>query len=728
MAEKSLQARADSGDAAAQVELGSNYESGSGGVRRDLSRAAHYFQMAADQGNPEGCVSYARLLQEGRGVSRNFQAAERYLKIAADAGFAPANRALGELHVKDRDSRVCIQYFRAAAEAGDHEAQFRLAGILEKDPRAGKGRFQEATRLYREAADGGHAGAQAAYGVLLEHGKGTGRNVRGAIRYYRMSADQGHGQGLFQLARMHENGYGMPQNLEQAITLYERAVEAGYQQASLHLAQLLAENGREEEAIEMMRKAADKRNPTAMLQVGRMLEKREPETAARYIKGAADMGNLDAQVRYGQMLCSGIGMQRNDAEAVRVFRAAASKGSADAMFILSSMIKLGRGCDKNEKEAYKMLEMAAKNGQQEAKRIVEALTEKKRSEKQAADAAAEEEARLQRIHAEKSRRKEDEEEQKTRGRGRGGRGGRGGGGRGYIPSQGAPKPAPLTPQQIEEQHRQQAMKQRKEQEQQAMKAVVVEKDTADTKSFVEAKEEQKKHGGPKAQYKLAKHFLEEGSKDLVLAYHFIKLAAERVPEAMMQLSEMLEKGEIGEHLGEPQYEASRHYLHCAVRVNYIPGMLRLSKIYEDGIGVEVDKTESAKWLKMAADTGDGPSQLKVAQMMRAGDVFKENSQLSREYFIKAAKNKVLEAQLELVKELPPEEAVPYLEGAAENKDLESARRIGQMYRDGVTVSVDAHKAKKYLGIASEIGNDDDKRAYEEFIAKTGTAPEASSNV
>ena len=131
---------------------------------------------------------------------------------------------------------------------------------------------------------------------------------------------------------------------------------------------------------------------------------------------------------------------------------------------------------------------------------------------------------------------------------------------------------------------------------------------------------------------------------------------------------------------------------------------------------------------MAADTGDGPSQLKVAQMMRAGDVFTENSQLSREYFIKAAKNKVLEAQLELVKQLPPEEAVPYLEGAAENKDLESARRIGQMYRDGVTVSVDAHKAKKYLGIASEIGNDDDKRAYEEFIAKTGTAPEASSNV
>jgi hypothetical protein len=97
-------------------------------------------------------------------------------------------------------------------------------------------------------------------------------------------------------------------------------------------------------------------------------------------------------------------------------------------------------------------------------------------------------------------------------------------------------------------------------------------------SFIEPKEEQRKNGGPDGQYKLAQRFVEPESRDLTLAYHFVKLAAHRVPEAMMQLYDLLSRGDIGDPLGEPKHEAARHYLKVGSRVGHIPGMVKLSEV------------------------------------------------------------------------------------------------------------------------------------------------------
>jgi TPR repeat protein len=41
------------------------------------------------------------------------------------------------------------------------------------------------------------------------------------------------------------------------------------------------------------------------------------------------------------------------------------------------------------------------------------------------------------------------------------------------------------------------------------------------------------------------------------------------------------------------------------RVGHIPAMVKLSEVYATGSGTPVDTTESVRYLKMAADAGDG---------------------------------------------------------------------------------------------------------------------------
>ena len=52
--------------------------------------------------------------------------------------------------------------------------------------------LKEATKLYRQAADQGDAGAQSNLGLCYEHGKGVPADMKEATKLYRQAAAQGH--------------------------------------------------------------------------------------------------------------------------------------------------------------------------------------------------------------------------------------------------------------------------------------------------------------------------------------------------------------------------------------------------------------------------------------------------------------------------------------------------------------------------------------------------------
>src|SRR5665213_1534735 len=93
-----LLAKANAGDAAAQVRVGEQYAAGTG-VTQDYAQAAEWYRKAADQNYVAGEIHLADLYRDGDGVTRDkAQAAEWYRK-AADQGDPSAQGTLAMLYV-----------------------------------------------------------------------------------------------------------------------------------------------------------------------------------------------------------------------------------------------------------------------------------------------------------------------------------------------------------------------------------------------------------------------------------------------------------------------------------------------------------------------------------------------------------------------------------------------------------------------------------------------------
>ena len=93
-----LLARANAGDAAAQVQVGESYAAGKG-VERDLKLAAEWYRKAAEKGSVAGQIHLAELYRDGgQGFARDMAQAAAWYRKAAEQGDAGAQGTLGLLY------------------------------------------------------------------------------------------------------------------------------------------------------------------------------------------------------------------------------------------------------------------------------------------------------------------------------------------------------------------------------------------------------------------------------------------------------------------------------------------------------------------------------------------------------------------------------------------------------------------------------------------------------
>lgn len=100
-----LLAKANAGDAAAQVSVGEQFAKGAA-LKADpddaasaWKTAAEWYRKAADQGNISGEMHLAECYRDGRGVTRDMAQAAQWYRRAADQGDAAAEGTLGMLYV-----------------------------------------------------------------------------------------------------------------------------------------------------------------------------------------------------------------------------------------------------------------------------------------------------------------------------------------------------------------------------------------------------------------------------------------------------------------------------------------------------------------------------------------------------------------------------------------------------------------------------------------------------
>lgn len=149
---KLLTPLAESGNVAAQINLGNLYMKGLG-AEQDYAQALHWYQRAADQDARLALSKVGVLHYYGLGVPRNPREAMYWFERAAEKGDAAAQATLGTLYALGEDgirhdpARAYYWYTRAT-ESGDKEAE---TGRKTLEEELTPGQRDEALRLLGEA-------------------------------------------------------------------------------------------------------------------------------------------------------------------------------------------------------------------------------------------------------------------------------------------------------------------------------------------------------------------------------------------------------------------------------------------------------------------------------------------------------------------------------------------------------------------------------------------------
>jgi TPR repeat protein len=183
---------ATNGNAFAQNRIGRLYEVGdSTTITRNLSRSAHWYRMAADQGYRDAETNLGYLYEKGSGVPRDYIEAGKWYLKAAEKGEPVAQYRLGLLYELgkgvSRNDSDASKWILLAAENGYDVAQFKAATMyfdgqgVEKD-------LVEAMRWYESAARQGHIKAQTRIGLLYFSGKGVAKDNVEAYKWLNIAA------------------------------------------------------------------------------------------------------------------------------------------------------------------------------------------------------------------------------------------------------------------------------------------------------------------------------------------------------------------------------------------------------------------------------------------------------------------------------------------------------------------------------------------------------------
>jgi TPR repeat protein len=187
------------------------------GVPHDDKKALDWYGKAAALGDAGGTFGLAMFKLAGRGGPADREAGMKLLADAARVGHVAAAYDLGLLMLQGEDRNVAqaAEYFRAAAVAGNPEAQYAL-GTLYKEGRGVPRDFREAARLLGAAAAANFTDAQVEYAIALFNGNGVPRDEQAAAALLRKAAVKGNPIAQNRLARLLATGRGVPANAVEA--------------------------------------------------------------------------------------------------------------------------------------------------------------------------------------------------------------------------------------------------------------------------------------------------------------------------------------------------------------------------------------------------------------------------------------------------------------------------------------------------------------------------------
>lgn len=150
----------------------------------------------------------------------------------AKAGDAEAKMAVGEAFELGQGVKAsavdAAKWYREAALAGNLDAQFRLAKLVNSGAKGLKADKAATLKLLEAAARKGHAPSQNLYGTMLENGDGAPKDLKAAATWFNKSAKQGFAEGQNNYGIMLLKGFGVERNLDEAFGWFKKASDQNY--------------------------------------------------------------------------------------------------------------------------------------------------------------------------------------------------------------------------------------------------------------------------------------------------------------------------------------------------------------------------------------------------------------------------------------------------------------------------------------------------------------------
>jgi len=373
-----MQTSAEHGNVLAMFNLGLLFSQGKY-VRKDYTQSFHWYEMAADTGMAEAELELGACYYYGLGVSPNFAMSVKYYRLAAEQTNYVAMKSLGFALSNGPEvsrDKAAAKYWteRAATEGGNARAMYNL-GVFALQDSTNKEACDIAFQWYKRSAEKNDALAAWSLANCYLFGQGVETNLP-SYRYWRFkAATLGSTEAQYFMSAAYRIGDGVPVDEENSLiwcikaaqknqpaalfAMYMhcaaektntvladayllRAAQMGQSEAQFRYA-LACFQGTDfpqdfEAGKTWLQESADNNWDRAEFELFALYNSGLPPAtncpaypkdrteALKWLRRAAEHGNLDAQSRLAISLIQGVDMEQNKPEGEKLLRSAASHG------------------------------------------------------------------------------------------------------------------------------------------------------------------------------------------------------------------------------------------------------------------------------------------------------------------------------------------------------------------------------------------------------------------
>ncbi|WP_455221138.1 tetratricopeptide repeat protein [Kaarinaea lacus] len=335
---------AKGGDADAQYNLGSVYETGFG-VKADPDEAVRWYKEAANQDHQLAQLKLGIMYVLGDGTRQSVIKGTNWIRSSAENGnqFAKMlyEKVLSPDVVRDMTAEEIIKKVRPFIDLGEKKSTEKLLAILEKDKQQAKKKEPELAERFTGKSKNTLGDEVEIANNVPEFVENKSQRVvtkDSNLALLQREANAGNAEAQYQLGRMYDTGDKLERDRQKAVAWFTRAANQGHAESQYRLAIAylygIAVTKNVATGESWLSKAAQQNHPVATKMLPIYMANRSANMSTSialswYLEKVAN-GDPEGQFGIGNMYEHGWGINANNAEAKKWLAAARTAGSGGA--------------------------------------------------------------------------------------------------------------------------------------------------------------------------------------------------------------------------------------------------------------------------------------------------------------------------------------------------------------------------------------------------------------